>query len=139
MPKGACGTTDSGPHSQGILTVLNRHTSFGTFGGGDANTCDALCSICDKSGGITTPGGNGGIGSPPGATITPGGTATPGGGGKSVAWSTTRTDPHATEVSPVRSGAAVQSARIARAAAPAKIACHCSPVGFVMPKRCAVR
>jgi hypothetical protein len=30
---------------QGILTVSKRQTSFGTFGGGDANTCDALANI----------------------------------------------------------------------------------------------
>ena len=30
---------------QGTLTVLYRQTSFGTFGGGDANTCDALANI----------------------------------------------------------------------------------------------
>jgi hypothetical protein len=120
---------------QGTLTVLNRHTSFGTFGGGDAASCNILAHTCctsgapnsDKStgdgsggksgppgsttvpGGNTVPGGIGGTGIPPGSNAVPGGNAAPGGSGspgdgggagKSVAWSTRRTDPDATVVSP---------------------------------------
>ncbi len=142
----------------GTLTVLNRQTSCGTFGGGDAASCNILAHICctsgspnrDKStgvgsggkfgppgsttapGGNTVPGGSGGSGIPPGSNTvpagkpTPGGSGSPGGGGAgmSVAWSTRRTDPDATVVSPVPSGAvASKSASIAIAAAPAKISC----------------
>ncbi len=142
----------------GTLTVLNRQTSCGTFGGGDAASCNILAHICctsgspnrDKStgvgsggkfgppgsttapGGNTVPGGIGGSGIPPGSNTvpagkpTPGGSGSPGGGGAgmSVAWSTRRTDPDATVVSPVPSGAvASKSASIAIAAAPAKISC----------------
>lgn len=89
----------------GTLTVLYRQTSSGTFGGGDANVCDACPNICctsgdpncDKStgdgsggqsgppGSTTDPGGNivprgmGGTGSPPGSTTIPGGNTVPGG------------------------------------------------------------
>ncbi len=142
----------------GTLTVLNRQTSCGTFGGGDAASCNILAHICctsgspnrDKStgvgsggkfgppgsttapGGNTVPGGSGGSGIPPGSNTVPAGKPTPGGsgspggggGGMSVAWSTRRTDPDATVVSPVPSGAvASKSASIAIAAAPAKISC----------------
>ncbi len=142
----------------GTLTVLNRQTSCGTFGGGDAASCNILAHICctsgspnrDKStgvgsggkfgppgsttapGGNTVPGGIGGSGIPPGSNTVPAGKPTPGGsgspggggGGMSVAWSTRRTDPDATVVSPVPSGAvASKSASIAIAAAPAKISC----------------
>ena len=114
---------------QGTLTVLNRQTSFGTFGGGDAASCNILAHTCctsgapncDKStgdgsggksgppgsttvpGGNTVPGGIGGTGIPPGSNTVPGGNAAPGdggGAGKSVAWSTRRTDPDAIVVSP---------------------------------------
>ena len=116
---------------QGTLTVLNRQTSFGTFGGGDAASCNILAHTCctsgapncDKStgdgsggksgppgsttvpGGNTVPGGIGGTGIPPGSNTVPGGNGAPGGSGspgdgggagKSVAWSTRRTDPDAT-------------------------------------------
>ena len=143
---------------QGTLTVLYRQTSFGTFGGGDAMSCNILAHTCctsgapncDKStgdgsggksgppgsttvpGGNTVPGGIGGTGIPPGSNTVPGGNAVPGGSGSpgdgggagmSVAWSTRRTDPDATVVSPVPSGAASKSASIATAAAPAKITC----------------
>ena len=90
---------------QGTLTVLYRQTSFGTFGGGDALSCNILahncCTSgrdnCDRStgdgsggksgppgsttapGGNTVPGGIGGTGIPPGSTTVPGGNATPGG------------------------------------------------------------
>ena len=142
---------------QGTLTVLYRQTSFGTFGGGDAISCNILAHICctsgdpncDKStgdgsggksgppgsttvpGGKTVPGGIGGTGIPPGSNTVPGGSAVPGGNGSpgdgggadiSVPWSTRRTDPDATVVSPVPSGAvASKSPSIAMAAAPAKI------------------
>jgi hypothetical protein len=92
---------------QGTLTVLYRQTSFGTFGGGDAISCNILAHICctsgapncDKStgdgsggksgppgnttdpGGNTVPGGIGGTGIPPGSTTDPGGNAVPGGSG----------------------------------------------------------
>ncbi len=108
---------------QGTLTVLNRQTSFGTFGGGDAIISIPLVNICGTSGGNTTPGGNDGSGSPPGSTTAPGGNTAPGGGGKSVAWSTRRADPDATVVSPVPGGAAAKSASIAMAGAPAKVTC----------------
>ena len=168
---------------QGTLTVLYRQTSFGTFGGGDANICEACPNICctsgdpncDKStgdgsggqsgppgsttepGGNIVPGGTGGTGSPPGSTTIPGGNTVPGGisgdsalggggagdgqgtlmvlkrqtssgtfgggAGMSVAWSTRRTDPDATVVSPVPSCAASKSTSIAMAAGPAKITC----------------
>src|SRR5262249_6384084 len=116
--------------------VLNRQTSFGTFGG-DCIIAIACCNICGTSGGNSTPGGNGGIGSPvPGNSTAPGGHTAPGGisdpsgvghgggqvtpivldrqpslgsfggAGTSLAWSTRRTDPDATVVSPVPSGAA---------------------------------
>jgi hypothetical protein len=114
---------------QGTLTVLNRQTSFGTFGGGDAASCNIVAHTCctsgapncDKStgdvsggksgppGGNTVPGGIGGTGIPPGSNTVPGGNAAPGGSGspgdgggagKSVAWSTRRTDPDAIVVSP---------------------------------------
>ena len=142
----------------GTLTVLNRQTSCGTFGGGDAASCIILAHICctsgspnrDKStgvgsggkfgppgsttapGGNTVPGGIGGSGIPPGSNTvpagnpTPGGSGSPGGGGAgtSVAWSTRRTDPDATVVSPVPTGAvASKSASVAITAAPAKISC----------------
>ena len=143
----------------GTLTVLNRQTSCGTFGGGDAASCNILAHICctsgapnrDKStgvgsggkfgppgsttapGGNTVPGGIGGSGIPPGSNTVPAGKPTPGGSGSpgdgggagtSVAWSTRRTDPDATVVSPVPTGAvASKSASIAIAAAPAKISC----------------
>jgi hypothetical protein len=115
--------------------VLYRQTSFGTFGGGgDANISIPCINICGTSGGNTTPGGNGGIGSPagpttvPGGNTAPGGNTTPGGGddggggdGKSVVWSTRRTDPDDTVVSPAPSSAASKSASIAMAADAAKI------------------
>jgi hypothetical protein len=90
---------------QGIVTVLNRETSFGMFGGGDANTCDALTNICGTSGGNTT---RGGVGV---------------GAGKSAAWSTRRAVPDAAVVPPALSDATSKSASIAMAAAPAKITC----------------
>jgi hypothetical protein len=91
----------------GTLTVLNRQTSFGTFGGGDCASCIILAHICctsgapncDKSGadgsggkfgppgsttapgGNTVPGGSGGSGIPPGSTTDPGGKPTPAGSG----------------------------------------------------------
>ena len=34
---------------QGTLTVLYRQTSFGTFGGGDAISCDILAHTCCTS------------------------------------------------------------------------------------------
>jgi hypothetical protein len=113
--------------------VLYRQTSFGTFGGGgDANISIPCINICGTSGGNTTPGGNGGIGSPvpgsstaPGGHTAPGGNTTPGGdgggAGKSVAWSTRRTDPDDTVVSPAPSNAASKSANSAMAADAAKI------------------
>jgi hypothetical protein len=73
------GSPTGEPSQQGTLTVLNRQTSFGTFGGGD--------------GGSGSPGGKG--------------------AGKSVVWSTRRTD----------SDAASKSVNTAMAAAPAKITC----------------
>ena len=126
--------------------MLYRQTSFGTFGGGPAANiscpCMYICDIsCCNSGDNAIPGGNGGSGSPPGSTIdapygnavpgghvgghvVPGANTTPGGGpGKPVAWSTKRTDPDATVVSPVPCGAASKSANIAMAAAPAEITC----------------
>ncbi len=132
--------------------MLYRQTSFGTFGGGPAANiswpCMYICDIsCCNSGDNAIPGGKGGSGSPPGSTIDapcgnaapgghvgghviPGANTTPGGGppgaggaGKSVAWSTRRTDPNATVVSPVPCGTASKSASIAMAAAPAKITC----------------
>ncbi|MCV7090899.1 hypothetical protein [Mycobacterium interjectum] len=120
----------AGSYGQGTLTVLNRQTSFGTFGGGDCNISIPCCSICDTSGGNTTPGGKGGIGNPvPGSSTAPGGHTAPGGmsdpagtgdgggqatltvlnrqtslgsfgAGTSVARSTSRTDPAADAVSP---------------------------------------
>jgi hypothetical protein len=54
----------AGVDGQGTRTVLNRQTSFGTFGGGDANICMPCVNICGTSGGNTTPGGNGGSGTP---------------------------------------------------------------------------
>jgi hypothetical protein len=92
---------------QGTLTVLYRQTWFGTFGGGDAASCNILAHICctsgapnrDKStgdgsggksgppgstsapGGTTVPGGNGGSGIPPGSNTVPAGKLTPGGSG----------------------------------------------------------
>ena len=91
----------------GTLTVLNRQTSCGTFGGGDAASCNILAHICctsgspnrDKStgvgsggkfgppgsttapGGNTVPGGIGGSGIPPGSNTVPAGKPTPGGSG----------------------------------------------------------
>lgn len=60
--------------------MLNRQTSFGTFGGGDCNISIPCCTICDTSGGSTTPGGSGGIGNPvPGSSTAPGGHTAPGG------------------------------------------------------------
>ena len=127
--------------------MLYRQTSFGTFGGGPAANiscpCMYICDIsCCNAGDNAIPGGNAGSGSPPGSTIDapcgnavsggqvgghviPGANTTPGGGGagKSVAWSTRRTDPDATVVSPVPGGVASKSASIAMAAAPAKITC----------------
>jgi hypothetical protein len=107
---------------------LYRQTSFGTFGGGDANISIPCLNICGTSGGNITPGGNGGIGSPvpgnstaPGGHTAPGGNTIPCGAGKSVAWSTRRTDPDATVVLPVSSSAASKSASIAMAADAAKI------------------
>ncbi len=144
---------------QGTLTVLYRQTSFGTFGGGDALSCNILahncCTSgrdnCDRStgdgsggksgppgsttapGGNTVPGGIGGTGIPPGSTTVPGGNATPGGSGSpgdgggagtSVVWSTRRTDPDTTAVSPAPSDAVGSKiASIAMAAAPAKTTC----------------
>jgi hypothetical protein len=151
-----CGQLDQA--QQGTLTVLYRQTSFGTFGGGDAASCNILAHICctsgapncDKStgdgsggksgppgsttapGGNTVPGGIGGTGIPPGSNTVPGGNPTPGGSGSpgdggpvmSVVWSTRRTDPDATVVSPVPSGAvASKSASIAMAAAIAMLTC----------------
>ena len=69
----------AGSYGQGTLTVLNRQTSFGTFGGGDASICSPCINICGTSGGNTTPGGNGGNGSPPGSITAPGGNTVPGG------------------------------------------------------------
>ena len=133
--------------------MLYRQTSFGTFGGGPAANiscpCMYICDIsCCNSDDNAIPGGNGGSGSPPGSTIDapcgigvpgeivgghvcPGANNTPGGGppgsgggaGISVAWSTRRTGPDATVVSPVPCGAASKSASIKMAAAPAKITC----------------
>ncbi len=81
-------------------------------------------------GGNTVPGGIGGTGIPPGSNTDPGGNAVPGGSGKpggagmSVTWSTRRTYPDATVVSPVPSGAvASKSSSIAMAATPAKSTC----------------
>ena len=81
-------------------------------------------------GGNTVPGGIGGTGIPPGSNTVPGGNAvpggsgSPGGAGKSVTWSSRRTDPDATVASPVPSGAvASNSSSIAMAATPAKITC----------------
>jgi hypothetical protein len=84
-------------------------------------------------GGNTVPGGIGGTGIPPGSITVPGGNAVPGGSGSpgdgggagtSVTWSTRRTDPDATVVSPVPSGAvAPKSASVAMAAAAPKITC----------------
>jgi len=98
---------------QGTLTVLNRQTSFGTFGGGDAASCSILAHTCCTSGAPncdkSTGDGSGGKSGPPGSTTVPGGNTVPGGiggtgdgggAGKSVAWSTRRTDPDATVVSP---------------------------------------
>jgi hypothetical protein len=45
----------AGVYGQGTRTVLNRQTSFGTFGGGDANICMPCINICGTSGGNTTP------------------------------------------------------------------------------------
>ena len=67
-----------GVYGQGTLTVLNRQTSFGTFGGGDANISCPCINICGTSGDNTTPGGNGGSASPPGSTTAPGGNTAPG-------------------------------------------------------------
>ncbi len=121
---------------QGTLTVLNRQTSFGTFGGGDAASCIILAHICCTSGAPncdkSTGDGSGGKSGPPGSTTDPGGNATPGGSGspgggggpggagKSVAWSARRTDPDATVVSRVPSGPASESASISMAAAAAR-------------------
>jgi hypothetical protein len=152
---------------QGTLTVLNRQTSFGTLGGGDAASCIILAHICctsgapnsDKStgdgsggkfgppgstaapGGNTVPGGIGGSGIRPGSTTDPGGNPTPGGSGgpgdgdagASVAWSTRRTGPDAAVGSPPPS-AALKSASIARAVAPAETTCA---TGVLMAKYCA--
>ena len=84
-------------------------------------------------GGNIVPGGIGGTGRPPGSTTIPGGNTIPGGisgspgggggGAASVAWSTRRTEPDATVVSPVPSCAASKSTSIAMAAGPAKITC----------------
>jgi hypothetical protein len=126
--------TPRGLYGQGTLIVLYRHTSFGTFGGGDCNISIPCCTICDTSGGNTTPGGKGGMGNPvPGSSTAPGGHTAPGGmsdpagagdgggqatltvlnrqtsfgslggAGRSLVWSTRRTDPGADAVSPASS------------------------------------
>src|ERR1700722_13423648 len=100
---------------QGTLTVLYRQTSFGTFGGGDAISCNILAHSCCTSGApncdkSTGDGSRGKSGPPAGSNTVHGGNAAPGGSGSpgegggagmSVAWSTRRTDPDATVVSPV--------------------------------------
>jgi hypothetical protein len=96
---------------QGTLTVLNRQTSLGTFGGGDAASCNILAHTCCTSGAPncdkSTGDRSGGKSGPPGSTTVPGGNTVPGGigspgdgAGKSVAWSARRTDPDAIVVSP---------------------------------------
>jgi hypothetical protein len=92
---------------QGTLTVLNRQTSFGTFGGGDAASCNILAHTCCTSGAPncdkSTGDGSGGKSGPPGSTTVPGGNTVPGdgdGAGKSLAWSARRTDADAIVVSP---------------------------------------
>ncbi len=106
----------------------NRDRSTGDGSGGRSGPPGSTTA----PGGNTVPGGIGGTGIPPGSTTVPGGNPTPGGsgspgeggGGTSVAWSTKRTDPDATVVPPVPSGAvASKSASIAMAAAPAKTTC----------------
>ncbi len=107
----------------------NRDKSTGDGSGGKSGPPGSTT----VPGGNTVPGGIGGTGIPPGSNTVPGGNAVPGGNGSpgdgggagvSVAWSTRRTDPDATVVSPVPSGAvASKSASIAMAAAPAKITC----------------
>lgn len=127
------GVKPVGPYGQGTLTVLNRQTSFGTFGGGDAIIAIPCINICGTSGGNTIPGGSGGNGSPsgssttPGGNTVPGGSAKPGGGGASVVWSIRRTGADATAVPVPPSGAASKSVNIAMAAAPAKITCAARP------------
>ena len=50
-PTSRCRSTDlEPPFQQGTLTVLNRQTSFGTFGGGDAASCNILAHTCCTSG-----------------------------------------------------------------------------------------
>ncbi len=72
---------------QGTLTVLYRQTSFGTFGGGDAISCNILAHTCCTSGAPncdkSTGDGSGGKSGPPGSTTAPGGNAVPGGIGGS--------------------------------------------------------
>ena len=48
----------AGVYGQGSRTVSNRQTSFGTFGGGDANICMPCVNICGTSGGSTTASGS---------------------------------------------------------------------------------
>jgi hypothetical protein len=136
---------------------LYRHTSFGTFGGGDVGIFSNSAHMSPTSGGNTTPGGNGGIGIPWGSTVDPGGNTAPaghcipggnttpggapgvcgpggGGAGTSLAWSTSRTDPDVTVVWQVPGCAAPKSASVAMAAAaPAKITCI-TRRRFVIPK-----
>jgi hypothetical protein len=40
-----------GSYGQGTVTVLNRQTSFGTFGGGDAIIAIPCINVCGTSGG----------------------------------------------------------------------------------------
>jgi len=153
----------AGIYGQGTLIVLNRQTSFGTFGGGDCNISIPCCNICGTSGGNTTPGGNGAIGSPvPGSSTAPGGHTAPGGNrepsgagdgggqgtptvlnrqtsfgsfggaGKSVGWSTRRTDADATVVSPVPSGAAVATGAATSDPAAAKTPIPAASPTFLM-------
>ena len=47
-----------GVYGQGTRTALTRQTSFGSFGGGDANISVPCVNICGTSGGSTTASGS---------------------------------------------------------------------------------
>ncbi len=101
---------------QGTLTVLNRQTSFGTFGGGDAASCSILAHTCCTSGAPncdkSTGDGSGGKSGPPGSTTVPGGNAVPGGiGGTGI--------PPAATPSPAATPPLAAAAAPATAAGPA--------------------
>jgi hypothetical protein len=101
---------------QGTLTVLYRQTSFGTFGGGDAISCNILAHICCTSGAPncdkSTGDGSGGKSGPPGSTTVPGGNAVPGGiGGTGI--------PPVATPSPAATPPPAAAAAPATAAAPA--------------------